>query len=75
MAMALTTDAARSQDQMTAVCPGLTARIVLDDYDGAHLMQLCTGPQGFSINGGVVNLQVYDNQADGIFHNAFDAAP
>lgn len=74
--MAFTTDTARSEgENATAACPGLIARITLDDYDGAHLLRLCVAPQGFSINGGVVSLHVYDNNADGLFHNAFDPVP
>ena len=74
MAIALATDTAHSQDT-AAGCPGLTARITLNDYDGAHLMQLCVASNGFSITGGALNLYVYDNGADGIFHNGFERAP
>jgi uncharacterized membrane protein len=76
MAVTLTTDTARSQeDSAAAVCNGLIAHITLDDYDGAHAMQLCVAPNGFSITGNVVSLHVYDNMADGLFHNAFEPLP
>ena len=74
LAMTFASDAAPSQGESpTAVCRGLMARIVFNDYDGAHLVQMCTS--GLSVSAGVVTLNVYDNKADGIFHNAFEPVP
>jgi hypothetical protein len=73
MAMTLATSAAEPEiTAVDAACPGLIAHITLKDYDGDHLLQLCVAPQGFSINGGVVTLSVYNNSADGIFHDSFE---
>lgn len=77
MTVALATDAPQPENASatTAGCPGLTAQITLNDYLGTHLMQLCVAAQGLSITGGVANLHLYDNQADGIFHNGFEVVP
>ena len=76
MAAALATDVAQpSIESGTVACPGLTANITLDDYEGQHVLMLCVAPQGLSISGGVVNLHVYDYLSDGIFHNGFQVAP
>lgn len=74
--MAFATDAAQTLEKSaTAACPGLVARIEFLDYDGSHVEQLCVAPQGFSISGGTINLSVYDNASDGIFHNGFESVP
>ena len=77
MALALATDVPQPESASAAAlgCPSLTAQITFNDYDGAHTIQMCVAPQGLSISGGTVNLHVYDNQADGLFHNGFEAAP
>ena len=76
MAIPFASDAARPEDQpANAACPGLTANIVFNDYDGTRVIQMCVAPNGLSITGNAVNLHVYDNQADGIFHNGFESAP
>ncbi len=76
MVVALATDVAPpANESARSGCPSLTARITLNDYDGVHVMQLCVTSQGFSITAGTVNLHVYDNLSDGIFHNGFEAAP
>ncbi|MEO6687883.1 MAG: hypothetical protein ABIS07_13245 [Dokdonella sp.] len=74
LAVTFASHAAESDDALTVgACPGLVAHINLQDYDGMHALQLCVAPGGFSINGGVVTLSVYDNQSDGIFHNSFES--
>jgi hypothetical protein len=76
MTMAFTTDAAQPEEELAAAaCPGLTANITFNDYDGTHLVRMCVAPLGLSISAGVVNLRLYDNESDGLFHNGFDAAP
>lgn len=77
MAVAFATDVPHPQSTsvVTAGCPELTAQITLNDYDGTHVLLLCVAPQGLSISGGTVKLQVYDNQADGLFHNGFEIMP
>lgn len=76
MVVTFATDAAQTEEQtLTAACPGLIARITFLDYDGPHVEQLCVAPQGFSISGGAVNLSVYDNASNGIFHNGFENVP
>jgi hypothetical protein len=75
IAMTFATNMAQAQDEATAAgCPGLAAHIIISDYDGDHLVQMCVASQGLSIEAGVVNLHVYDNASDGIFHNGFDPA-
>jgi hypothetical protein len=75
-AIAVRTDTAQAQADITAgACPGMTALIVLSDYDGQHSLQLCVAPQGLHINGSTVHLDVYDGLSDGIFHNGFDSLP
>ena len=74
LAMTFATQAAEPDDGITTLgCPGLIAHINLQDYTGTHALQLCVAPGGFGINGGVLTLSVYDNQADGIFHNSFES--
>lgn len=76
MAAALATDVAQPEvESVAAVCPGLTANITLNDYEGQHVLLLCVAPQGLSISGGAVNLHVYDYLSDGIFRNGFEVAP
>lgn len=76
MVSALATETVQTRaDSTTSACPGLIANITLDDYDGQHVMALCVAPHGFSLSGGAVNLQVYDNLSDGIFHNGFEVTP
>lgn len=73
IALALATDVAQSEEQgVTTACPGSIARITLNDYEGAHVLVLCVASHGLSITHGVVNLNVYDNASDGLFHNGFE---
>ena len=66
-------DSARAQADAPEACPGMTASIVLSDYDGQHSLLLCVASQGLRINGNTVHLDVYDGMSDGIFHNGFDS--
>ena len=74
IAMTLPTDAA--EDESAALpCPGLIAHITFLDYDGQHPVQMCVAAGGFSFNGSNVTLRLYDNGADGIYHNGFEQVP
>ena len=73
MAMAMASDVAQSEDAASIIgCHGPVANITLYEYDGPHLLQMCVSPQGLRISGGVVNLNVYDGESDGLFHNGFE---
>jgi hypothetical protein len=72
MTMAAASDAVPQTDvELAAACPNLVARIVFQDYDGEHVVQRCVS--SFSITPGMVNIGVYDNQTDGLFHNGFES--
>lgn len=58
----------------TSGCPGLNAHVVVRDYDGPLVIDLCVEPQGFGITGDTVNLRVHDPYADGLFHSEFELA-
>ncbi len=60
---------------VTVACPGLTAHIVLTDYDGTHVVNACVAPGGLSISQNTVTLIAYDNLSDGLFHSGFEAPP
>lgn len=73
LTMTTTSDATpQLEEEAAAGCPNLVAHIVFQDYDGEHLVQRCVS--SFSITPGVVNMGLYDNQTDGIFHNDFESA-
>jgi hypothetical protein len=73
MTMAAAPDALPQLDEeAAAACPNLVARIVFQEYDGEHVMQRCVS--SFSITPGLVNMGIYDNQADGVFHSEFESA-
>ena len=73
MTMAFASDAVPPPDgAATAACPNLVAHIVSQDYDGEHVVQRCVS--SFSITPGAINIGIYDNQTDGLFHNDFESA-
>jgi hypothetical protein len=59
----------------TSGCPGLKAHIVVRDYDGPLVIDLCVEPQGFSLTGDTVNLRGNDPYIDGLFHSEFELRP
>lgn len=68
----LESDIARAQ---TAGCPGLNAHVVVRDYDGPFIIDLCVEPRGFSITGNTVNLRLHDPYTDNLFHSEFEGMP